>query len=40
VIDEYAESLPPTVADVCATHGLTTCSVDSQGPYWQALLVV
>jgi hypothetical protein len=40
VLDEDAEGLPPTVADICASHGLTTRSVDPQGPFWQALLVV
>lgn len=40
VLDDDAEGLPPTVADVCATHGLTTRDVSPQGPYWQALLVV
>lgn len=40
VLASDAEGLPPSVADVCASHGLTTRSVGPQGPYWHALLVV
>lgn len=34
-----AGGVPPAVADVCATHGLTTRRVARQGAHWQALLV-
>jgi hypothetical protein len=40
VLEPEAAGLPPAVADVCASHGLTTRDVSRQGPYWMALLVV